>query len=121
VSAQSVTQMSTQNTHKKKRFWGVESGRRVSLATSLPSVSRLSRKRGILNISLPHRPPWSVTGLALLLVNLMYKCQFLGSVRGFHCYCKEHDVITVRNDRGIWILYSEINVKHTKDDVGQLV
>jgi hypothetical protein len=31
-----------------------------------PSVSRLSRQCGILNISQPYRPPWLVTGMALL-------------------------------------------------------
>jgi hypothetical protein len=31
-----------------------------------PSVSRLSRQCGILNILQPYRPPWPVTGIALL-------------------------------------------------------
>jgi hypothetical protein len=32
----------------------------------LPTVSRLSRQCGILNISQPYRPPKPVTGIALL-------------------------------------------------------
>jgi hypothetical protein len=31
-----------------------------------PSVSRLSRQCGILNILQPYRPPWPVMGIALL-------------------------------------------------------
>lgn len=33
-------------------------------------------------------------------------------VNKFNYCCKVHDVITVRNERGIWIWYSEINVKY---------
>jgi hypothetical protein len=32
----------------------------------MSSVSRLSRQCGILNILQPYRPPWPVTGIALL-------------------------------------------------------
>jgi hypothetical protein len=39
----------------------------VGLATLPPSVSRLSRQCGILNISQPYRPPWSVTGIVFIL------------------------------------------------------
>jgi hypothetical protein len=51
---------------KKKSFWGVKCGWCVGLITLSPSMSRLSRQCGILNISQPYRPPRPVTGIALL-------------------------------------------------------
>jgi hypothetical protein len=45
---------------------GVERGFCVGLTTLPPSVSRLSRQCGILNISQLYRTPCPVTGIALL-------------------------------------------------------
>jgi hypothetical protein len=41
-------------------------GSKGRLTTLLPSMSRLTRQCGILNISQPYMPPRSVTGIALL-------------------------------------------------------
>jgi hypothetical protein len=99
-------------------FLGVKGGRRIGLTNLLPSVNRLFRKYGSLDVSQTYGPPRPVTRIAL-----PFSLHFLFSVSTPHCCTIIHHLTPSSSRKNIEFsrkFYGDANLHISILDVGTL-